>query len=109
MVNPKAVATVHRCIAIIALHQNHQNSTRPHQNGIETMPFEKQNKRSRALEVWNWESELNAAVTDRNAERDMDAFLGFTGDGDSDADPTVSIRTKIPHQQQPTRCHLSFQ
>ncbi len=56
------------------------------------MLYDQQTKRSVALEAWQWQNEPNAETAERDAARDMDDFLGFSGDGESF--PAASMRVK---------------
>lgn len=56
------------------------------------MLYDQQTKRSVALEAWQWRNELNAETAERDAARDMEDFLGFSGDGQSF--PATSMRVK---------------
>ena len=56
------------------------------------MLYDQQTKRSVGLEAWQWRNELNAETAERDAARDMEDFLGFSGDGESFS--AVSMRVK---------------
>ena len=56
------------------------------------MLYDQQTKRSVALEAWQWRNELNAETAERDAARDMEDFLGFSGDGERF--PAASMRVK---------------
>ncbi|MEJ7590032.1 MAG: hypothetical protein WKF77_00635 [Planctomycetaceae bacterium] len=70
------------------------------------MLYDQQTNRSVASEAWQLRNELNAETAKRDAARDMDDFLGFSGDGESV--PAVSMRLKTLYPQVPTPFHLSL-
>ena len=76
------------------------------QNGNTVMLYDQQTNRSVALEAWQWRNELNAETAERDAARDMEDFLGFSGDGESV--PAVSMRLKTLYLQEPTLLQVSL-
>ena len=61
------------------------------------MLYDQQTNRSLDFEAWQWRNELNAETAELDAAREMEEFLGFSGD--RERVPAVSMRAKTLYHE----------